>query len=282
MPDTRSSTKWKYLVLVALVVSALASAFVIYFSPTPFGSSTGTLTTSKSPTGSSTTYRPPSDYVCVRAVSDCDGTPIEGIEFHCSPATVQNGTTTVTTILLTAKTDSSGWACVQWLYPTHSDIMILKTEYQGKAYSLAVPMFLGENYALISLPSGNVTTTSCTREGVEIGQTSLKDMGSGLNSSAIFVNVKNVGKSPVYIKMAYVNCIPIHFNGTDLYLEASSNPIMPEQEATIAAFYKHGTNIRAPATIYFVIVTGDGLEIIDVINVYGGTTTTPEASTLSD
>ena len=117
-----------------------------------------TSTVSTSPSSSSTTNRSPSDYVCIHVVSDYDVTPIEGVEFHCSPATVQNGTTTITQILLVGKTNSSGWACVHW---THSDVMMFKTEYEGKGYEFAVPMFFGENYVILSLPSGKVTTAPC-------------------------------------------------------------------------------------------------------------------------
>ena len=145
------------IALVALIVTAVVIGSIIYSNPTLFRSSADTSTISTSSSGSSTTHRPPSDYVCVRVVSDYNRTPLEGIEFHASPATAQNGTTTITTILLTEKTNSSGWACVQW---THSDVMILKTEYQGNVYNFSIPMSLGENYAVLSLPSGNVTTTT--------------------------------------------------------------------------------------------------------------------------
>jgi hypothetical protein len=40
--------------------------------------------------------------------------------------------------------------------------MTFKTEYQGRKYNFTVPMFLGENYAVLSLPSGKITTTSLT------------------------------------------------------------------------------------------------------------------------
>ena len=100
----------------------------------------------------------PSDYVYVRVVSDYNEMPIEGIEFHCSPATVQSGTTTVILISLVSKTNSSGWAYVQW---THSDMMMFETEYEAKVYEFAVPMFFGENYVILSLPSGKVATARC-------------------------------------------------------------------------------------------------------------------------
>ncbi len=140
-----------------LIIGVTYENLTIKTSINVLGGTTSTVSTS--PSSSSTTNRSLSDYVCVRVISDYDGIPIEGVEFHCSPATVQNGTTTVTTILLDVKTNSSGWVCVHW---THSDVMTLETEYQGKAYNFSIPMFLGDNYALFSVPSGNVTKTTRT------------------------------------------------------------------------------------------------------------------------
>jgi len=113
-------------------------------------------------------------------------------------------------------------------------------------------------------------TTTCSPEGTPISGTKLKGLESGLNTTSIYCGVRNEGDSSVYIQMAYVNCTPVYFNGTDIYLTITANPIMPNQEAIIAANYRMGTNIRAPGIIYFVIVTGQGEKIILRINVIGG------------
>jgi hypothetical protein len=150
------------IVLVAFIFTAVVFGSVIYSSQTfriPTTSHTATISYT------------PIDYVCVRVISDYNETPIEGVEFNCSPETVQNGTTTVTTILLNVKTNSSGWACVQW---THSDIMLFRTEYQGKTYNFTVPMFLGENYAVLNLPLGKVTTTSYALKSVKTSKTAMQ------------------------------------------------------------------------------------------------------------
>ena len=76
------------------------------------------------------------------------------------------------------------------------------------------------------------------------------------------MNVENVGKSPIHVTMAYVDCAPVYLNGTDTYLAVSTNPILPGQESTIAAFYKNGVQIGEHVITYFTIVTGDGSKII--------------------
>jgi hypothetical protein len=158
LPEKESSRKRDYALLLTLIVLAIVVAGVIYFSPVIFGTPTrsGVVTT---PTNTTTVPHTPTDYVYVRVVSDYNVTPIEGVEFTGEPGTIQNGVTTWTTIGIMGKTNSSGLAYFQW---HDSNVMMFKTEYQGKTYNFTVPMFVGENYAVLSLPSGKVTTASVT------------------------------------------------------------------------------------------------------------------------
>jgi len=70
--------------------------------------------------------------------------------------------------------------------------------------------------------------------------------------------------------MVYVNCTAIYFNGTDVYLTITINPIMPGQSVVVTANFKTGTHISRPGVIYFVLVTDQGDNIILRINVIGG------------
>jgi len=155
----RIPLKWIAFILVvlALVVGSLVCSNLKLF----WGSTSTSTITTKSSNTSTIPSLSSEIYVCVRVVSDGDGKPIEGVELHCSPATVQNGTTTMTTIDLSVKTGPDGWACVSW---TSSNTMTFRTVYQGQLYEFSVPMSSEKNFiALLSVPSGKVITTTQTQ-----------------------------------------------------------------------------------------------------------------------
>jgi len=114
--------------------------------------------------------------------------------------------------------------------------------------------------------------TMCSPAGTASPSTKLVGLENGLNQTSVYYVVRNNGSTPIYVKMVYVNCDSVYFNGTDVYLSITNNPIMPNQEVVIAANYRK-ERISGTGGVYFTIVTEQGERMVLFITVLEGPST---------